>query len=68
MLHIYFQEQKEEANKNLEIFKLERELEEQAKSYTDVLNEKDVEITKVRMQTLPIPSKKLNLSTYQCQN
>ena len=37
----------EEANKDLEIFKLERELEKQAESFTEILNEKDLEITKV---------------------
>lgn len=38
----------EEANKNMAIFELERSLEQQARSFTDIINEKDAEILKVQ--------------------
>ena len=39
----------EETNKNLEIFKLETALHKQAESFTNIVNEKDDQIVKVRM-------------------
>ena len=39
----------QEVNKGMEIFKLEKELDEQARSFTNTLNEKDDEILKVHM-------------------
>ena len=38
----------EEANKNMAIFELERSLEQQARSFTNIINEKDAEILKVQ--------------------
>ena len=39
----------EDINKNMAIFKLETELDEQAKSFTATLNAKDAEMNKVRI-------------------
>ena len=37
----------QDINKNMEIFKLENELDEQARSFNDTLKDKDAEIDKV---------------------
>ena len=43
----------EEANKDLAIFEMENALQEQAESFTNSLNKKDDEITKVLAKCLP---------------